>query len=71
MVFTDAKLWYLQMQSFELGELVVSAPLKSSTEAASWAITLLAQFTLLKDYCQSVLENVTIAGNGWARRRQV
>ena len=68
MVFTDAKLWYSQMESFGLEKSVVSAPLKSSIEAASWAITLLAQSAVLKDYCQSVLGNVTIAGNGRARR---
>ena len=67
MVFTDAMLWYSQMQNFGLGESVVSAPLKSSTEVTSWAITLLAQSALLKVYSQSVLRNVTVAGNGRAR----
>ena len=61
---------YSQMRSFGLGESVVSGLLKSSTDAASWAITLLAQSALLRDCCQSVLGNVTIAGNGRAKQRR-
>ena len=45
---------YSQMRSFRLVESVVSGLLKSSTKAASSAITLLAQSALLKDCWQSV-----------------
>ena len=59
-----------QTRSFGITESVVLALLKSSNEAARWATTLLAQSAMLRDCCQSVLKNVTVAGNGRARRRR-
>ena len=55
---------YSQMRSFRLGESVVSSLLKSSTEAASWAITFLAQSALLRDCCQSVQAMARQGGGG-------